>query len=378
MNLQDVQDIAIEMMRNDRVRDELFEACEKAVNCDWDFPAELSEEHKEQLRKIVKTDAQDAVRSTQRALSENVPQFRIKQLSAGSKRRKQLDKWEKAIRWMYELAEMRGEGNITETLTWDAPLYSTVAGRVIYLPHEIEARKAFGGNTDRLEQAERYGPFVIELYNPRYVHVKYSDWMPEAILLKQVRPISEIIDFWGDKAEGLKTVFKNEEGDLYDFATVYDYATLEKRWVWLELNDTEDRLNPTEGKAEFVLMDGEDTGLTFQPWFARYSGTKTAPFGTTKEIPMLKSVIESKQWEDANMYATFLANRVIALHYRAVWVGKYSYPPTGGGIRRWDANPFANERGTDVKIYRSPIATNRRVSFWYADGYGKHYYPRRT
>ena len=52
----------------------------------------------------------------------------------------------------------------------------------------------------------RFGPFAIVVRNPQQVHVRYSDWMPEAVLMKQVMTVQEAIDFWGAAfAEKLQT-----------------------------------------------------------------------------------------------------------------------------------------------------------------------------
>ena len=102
-----------------------------------------------------------------------------------------------------------------------ALLYDEVAAQVIFLPTQIKAVKAFEGDLRNLNSAMMQGPFAIMIRNPRHVHVSYSDLMPEAVLLKRVMKVSEVLDFWGKKAQKLKNYLKaNKNLDMFPFTII--------------------------------------------------------------------------------------------------------------------------------------------------------------
>lgn len=305
--ISDVRDL----MERDRNRDDLFVAIDKAIHHDWDLPSQLPD--KANMRKFTSSDASDAVKSAKQSLSDLRPQFIIPPMTNNPVDRQRHNKWEKALKWLFWLADNRQAGNITNTIISNAIQYGYVAGKVIYLPHEIKARKVFGGNTKRLENAMRYGPFAIENYNPLEVHTHHSDWMLESIVTKRVMSVQSIIEFWGELAGEVKKQKNGEYAD-YNWATLYDYHVEGKRYVWADLSQTATLTQPQGASA--VIMDGVDTDLPFLPYFARYQGTQTPGVSDVGIDPMLRSVVESGQWDDQNLYLTMNGNNIIRKFYR--------------------------------------------------------------
>ena len=301
----------IDLIKRDTARDNLFVKIDQAIHHAWDLPAGLPD--KANMRKFTSSDASDAVKSAKQSLSDLRPQFIIPPMTNDPKDRKRHNGWEKAMKWLFWLADNRQAGNITNTIISNAIEYGYVAGKVIYLPHEIKARKAFGASTKRLEAAMRYGPFAIENFNPLEVHAHHSDWMLESIVTKRIMPVQAIIEFWGDLA---KEVVKQKAGEYadYNWATLYDYHVDGKRFVWADLTQTAVLAQPSGESA--VIMAGEDTDLPFLPYFVRFQGSLTPGIAGVGIDPMLRSVVESGQWEDQNLMLTMNGNNIIRKFYR--------------------------------------------------------------
>ena len=308
MEIGKIKTLAKNMIEADETRDNLLNSCDAAFNSEWDLPPGLQGKS---IHKVITTDAHDAVRKGQQAVASNKMQFIIPPLSGGDTAKGRYNMLEKAISHLVAMADRRSGGNLLDTLALNSILYAMVAGRVVYLPHEIAAREAFDGSTERLKYAPRFGPFAITLYHPRDVHVRFSDWMPEAMLTKRVLTVPDAISFWGKLA---KPLTKMTEDTDYESVTIFDYATLEKRWVWAVPNMGRTVAGVEE--AGVTIMENESTGLPFMPWFARYYGTLTAVEGRSNLLPMLKSVVESGQWEDSNMYSTLFADKIISMTYK--------------------------------------------------------------
>ena len=291
MTLKEVQELSLDLIQRDRERNEIFERALAIQESVPNIPAGI----RDKIDIIVQnTDSVDSLNAIRFILADLVVQYNIRPLSGGGENER-LDLWEKALERIYELMELRASRSMTERMNDFSTLYGVLCGRVIYLPHEIRTRKAFNGDTKRLEYAQRFGDFTTQLYDPRGCHLQTSDFMPEGLLRRSVQTTDSVKAFWGKPAKKL-------DPHEFTYSTVYDYTTLDKRTVWVE--QTYDNKFSTDGNGkDIVLMDGADTGMTFMPWF--YNSTTM----------MLKTVIQSGKHDDATRNDTLLANRVVRLHY---------------------------------------------------------------
>ena len=182
---------------------------------------------------------------------------------------------------------------------------------MVYLPHQIEAVKAFQGDTRRLKAASRFGPFAILVRNPRDTHVRYSDWMAEAVLLKKVLPVHEVFDFWGTRARRLKSFLNLKEHAEYDHVTLYDYMDLDVRVVWAVPQQGGATVSDAASDAGVQILRQKHE-LGFLPWVARVGGTTLEDDPAHQRIPLLNSVYQARQWDTQNILETLMASEVIA------------------------------------------------------------------
>src|SRR3990170_6195382 len=314
------QSIAELMIKADRERDTMLRAMDDMWHNRWALPPNVA--GLKWIHKVVSSDPHDAIRAGARVLSSVAPRLTVQPLGAGEDKRAQAEQIERALAWNFRNASRRRQASVLRDVVLSALLYDEVVAQVIYLPKQLEAQKQFQVERLRVYAAGRFGPFAIIVRNPQQVHVSYSDWMPEAVLMKKVVTVQEALDFWGKKA----TLLEKQSGRLprrgkasarndgaMAYCTIYDYMDLEQRAVWAVPQIDSSSLAAPVGSAEAGAVEilREEHGLGFLPWAAKVGGTTLAE-GGQQRIPLLYSIFTSGQWDTQNIVETLLASEVIA------------------------------------------------------------------
>jgi hypothetical protein len=312
-SLNSFQQIAHHMIEQDREKDQMLAAMEAMWQGDWQLPREIADLR--WIHKVVSTDPHDALRAGVRVLSSVGPRVKVMPMGPGETNQAQTEQVERALSWLFHQANRRRQSSVLRDIVLSALLYDEVIAQVVYLPYQIEALKAAGANTRRLDMANRFGPFAILVRNPRHVHVRYSDWMPEAVLHKRVMPVDEVVEFWGKQAKKLQRSLKSEKVGSMRYASVYDYMDLDCRVVWAYLHEHGEVVMPAaglEGEYSPVEIIREEHNLGFLPWVAKVGGTTLPDSSAHQRVPMLYSVYQAGQWETQNILETLLTSEVIA------------------------------------------------------------------
>jgi hypothetical protein len=297
------------LIEKDLNRDEMFEGIDEMVHCDYKFPSNLPEAFKNALHKVVSTDPKDSIATAQRHLASSYPQFKLSSLKADAENRARADEKEMALSQLYNLASKRKLGGLTDAICWEASKYGMVAGQVMYLPLE---EQSFDGDKRGLQLARHYGPFAVEVHNAKNVHVQYSSWGPEMVLLHKLMRTREVLQTFGKDADRVYRAFKKSENE---WCTVFDLQEVGKRWVGVVLHADETIENSPQ--AAIPIYDGIDTKLDFLPWFVQISGTTSEIAPEHQIVPMLKSVYDSGAWKTQCILETLIMTKIIALHYAA-------------------------------------------------------------
>ena len=316
------QTIAQDLIAADRERDRMLAAMDDMWHNRWSLPPNVA--GLKWIHKVVSSDPHDAVRAGTRVLSTVAPRITVTPLGAAAGDRARAERIERALAWQFRQASRRRRASVLRDVVLSALLYDEVVAQVVYLPYQAASQLALenAAHAPRVGMAGRFGPFAIIVRNPQQVHVRYSDWMPEAVLMKKVMPLQEAVDFWGEKAAGLLEAkpgggllrpLRRAHKDVFTHCTVYDYMDLEQRVVWAVPSQGASLAQPMgseEGAA--VEMLREEHGLGFLPWAAKVGGTTLADAGGQQRIPLLYSIYTSKQWDTQNIVETLLASEVIA------------------------------------------------------------------
>ncbi len=312
-SLDHYQRIAHRMVQQDAEKDRMLAEMEAMWQARWQLPEEIASLR--WMHKVVSTDPHDALRAGVRVLAGAEPRIRVLPAGLGAGALAATEKVERALAWLFGQANQRRQASVLRDIVLSALLYDEVVAQVVYLPHQIRAVGAAGGDTRQLQQARRYGAFAVLVRNPRQVFVRSSDWMPEAVLFRRVMPVEEVLGFWGRQAEAVSKQFNAEKADAERYASVYDYMDIEHRVVWAYLHEDPSAVPPEsglDGSAQPLEIVRQAHGLGFLPWVARVGGTTLAQAPADQRIPLLYSVYQSGQWETQNILETLLTSEVIA------------------------------------------------------------------
>lgn len=321
------QSIAQDMIAADRERDRMLRAMDDMWHNRWALPPNVA--GLKWIHKVVSSDPHDAVRAGTRVLSSVAPRISVQPLGAGEAERGQAESLERALAWHFRSASRRRRASVLRDVVLSALLYDEVVAQVVYLPEQLKAMRqfrvqglTFKDEGERIRALQRFGPFAIIVRNPQQVHVRYSDWMPEAVVLKQVMSLQEAAEFWGSalmeklaKSSGglLRRPFGPPRKDeIFTHCTLYDYMDVEQRAVWAVPhigNGLAEPAGSEEGAAVEILR--EEHGLGFLPWAAKVGGT-TLHEGGLQRMPLLASVWSADQWATQNIVETLLTSEMIA------------------------------------------------------------------
>ena len=312
-SLDHYQNLAAQMMDQDKEKNRMQAAMEDMWQGRWHLPEEIADLR--WMHKVISTDPHDAIRAGVRALSAIAPRIKVQAIGTGEKRKILADQVERTLGWLFHQANQRRQASVLSDIVLSALLYDEVVAQVIYLPHQIRAVAAAGGNTRQLSAARRGGAFAVLVRSPRQVHIRTSDWMPEAALLHRVMPVEELMNFWGKQAGQIAAALAEDKNEALRYATVYDYMDLEHRVVWAYLHEDPTAVSPEsglDGNTSTYQIVRQAHELDFLPWVAKVGGTTLAQTPTHQRIPLLYSVYQSGQWETQNILETLLTSEVIA------------------------------------------------------------------
>src|SRR3990172_1798836 len=187
------------MIKEDERRNKAFQTYQEMFHSDWALPTGIAEI--QWIHKVVNTGPHDAIAAAVRVIAGGKVRARITPLVANLDNRATANEIERILIYNLMRANDRRPATVQADMMQSACTYATIAAQVVDVGWQLEQTRKLGGNTRRWEAAKRYGRFMVNTFNPRYVHVRYSNYMPEAVLLYQLRSAQSIKDEWGIKGE---------------------------------------------------------------------------------------------------------------------------------------------------------------------------------
>ncbi len=299
--------LAKRMIQYDKNRDAMFLQQDAMWRREWTLPEGM--EDTDWIRKVVSTDGHDAVRAGTRVLSALDERIKVLPLSEEADERERVARVGKALKWHLSNAARRRRTSVRRDLVLSALRYDEICAKVVFLPHHLKTIKDLGGDTRRVKAAMRYGPFAIMVENPRSVHTRYSDLMPEAVVQVSVKPIDELIAFWGKAASDIKKALKQDESIRY--AVEVDYMDHGERAVFAFLQASS-VMPPTDllGEKAYPIIEPMKHDLQFLPWVCRTGGTTLEADAKDQRIPLLYSIYD--YWVNQSILQTILLSEVIS------------------------------------------------------------------
>ena len=299
-DVKSIQELAQRMIKEDEPRDNAFAAYDNMDHCDWDLPQSIKELGWVAAAK--NTDPHDSLSTGTTVLATLEPKLKVQPTHDSAGTKKKANEWERNLRWQLKSANRRRQATVQRDVTRSALKYDEVIINVVDLDYQIKQKELFKGDTKREKAARRYGRFQVNTYNPKDVHVRYSNMMPEAVLLVNKKPAQVVIDEWGDKAASLEPLTLQDKNDV----TVYDYMDYETRFVWVV----------PEGSApdtdKHIIIGPEKHKMSFLPWVAMVGGSTLEDNGVHKRRPILYAEYMSGRWNTQNILLSLISSETIA------------------------------------------------------------------
>ncbi|MGH2619364.1 MAG: hypothetical protein ACRDHG_02170, partial [Anaerolineales bacterium] len=214
--------------------------------------------------------------------------------------------WETILKWNLERAANR-RGNLGASMVWNSLVYDEIALSLIHLPTQIQLLDGLGVGTNRHKAAMRNGDFAPKLMDPKGVHVRYSDYMPEEVLEVSILTAQQLVQRWGRGAKRIEDLIAGDPMHAAEKYAVADYKSLEDRVVWA-----------APGDNEGAVLDGGETLLSVaNEW--PFLNTVTVVGGTITEDkpeyqrkPLLFPVVKARMWLVTNIIGTLMTSQALA------------------------------------------------------------------
>ena len=287
------------MIKEDERRNKAFQTYQEMFHSDWALPTGIAEI--QWIHKVVNTGPHDAIAAAVRVIAGGKVRPRITPLMADVANRERANEIERILSYNLLRANDRRPATVQADMMQSACTYATIAAQVVDVGWQLEQTKKLGGNTRRWEAAKRYGRFMVNTFNPRDVHVRYSNYMPEAVLLYQMRSAQSIKDEWGIKGEQITKLIEANQALLY-----YDYMDYDIRAVWAE---------PQGGAKDadrIKIISPTPHEMPFLPWVALMGGSTLESDPEHAYHSLLYSVYQSGQWVTQNVVDTLRVSEAIA------------------------------------------------------------------
>jgi hypothetical protein len=237
------------------------------------------------------------------------------------------DEWEKNLDWNFQRMQARAP-DLMHDIVHDSLVYGRMCFQLIDLERQIKMVEKLGRDAGRQKTMLRYGRFAAVRKNPKSVHVQWSEYMPERVLLVEVKTAQQIVDFWGDKARALTAGIEDKSIKPDDHYSVGDYTDLDTRCVYCVKGETEEF---TEGGVIKILKEPNKDG--FLNWaIAQSNGGRSLLWG----------LYASGAYDTAVIIGSIMASDVLA-----TW-GRSSRAIIGPGAR--DAQEDHTKPGGDTLI----------------------------
>ena len=310
---EEYKDIAEEMEDRDAERDKKFEKIDNMHNVKWTMPREW--QNTGWIRKYPSTKPADALDTAIRALSTKEPRLSIMPLLPNQETVSNFERIERALMWSWKQIGRRGQFNPTRAMVTSAIKYDEITAQLIHIPSHNKAIKSLG------KESNIPGDFQLIVHNPKNVHVQYSDYGFERVVLCKTQPLYKVVDFWGKAGEELrKEVDGMKKTSMNSLVEVYDYWDKDIRYVWVEGVDS---------GFEFDLLKPQEHGLGFIPWACRVGGTNLEDMVENQRRPLLNSIVTGDIWETTNLFRSLMLSLTMA---RAAEPTIKSQSPTGDGV----------------------------------------------
>lgn len=317
-----------QLQQNYAERDAMFTEIEAMFHMEWS--TKLNDPS---LKKTINPDPKNAVKNAVRLLTSTEPVWKVT-LTEENPDKKQANQLEHAAKMMWkQAAQMRGKA-VHRDMVFSATLYDEVHVAISSL---TEWAKALDGRKkERMELAAQKTPFSLEVWNPHEGYPMFDQVGVTGYYRVVEQSAAEAIATHGAVVQGILDKNKKKVSDQVEVALWYD---LESYILWID----------------GTCVVSEKMDLPFLPIDVTIvEGSSLFEGGVESREPLLKTVWQSKHWENTNLTNTLWYTNI----------AKYGLVPTHE-FKQTMANGVADEDPPSLDASRGIVET----------GYGWEYRP---
>ena len=246
----------------------------------------------------ISSDPYDSLKDAVDLLGKNNPHLKMTPYGDLPEDKEQAEAIEQALMWELSRTLMR-RGASNKKATLQAFKNGRIGAQLIYLPWQIKALQTLGKDTRREEMALERGKFLLNVHDARNVFPYWTDYGLEGVLVKSIKPVQEVIDFWGDK--NTAKLKRHVDENNFEWATQFDYWDLDQRSVWVVPHKK--GMYAKANEEGYPVLE-KDLDIPFLPWIVSDLGDPLRP--------LLYSVWKSGQWDLMNVYLSAQSSEVRA------------------------------------------------------------------
>ena len=232
--IEHYQELAAKMIKADEKKTNNNIKYDNMDHVAWELPDNLKKI--QGMRSVPSTDPHDVISTGVRVLSALKEKPTLQPLASNQSTKEKANDNERALEWEMARVNNRRQGTVQRSVVRSALKYDEVCALIIDLDEQIKNKVACGADTKREKAARRYGRFVVNTYHPSDVHVTFSNFMPEVVLLCQVRKAKDVMREWGKKTAKLKKAADNDEKVKF-----YDYMDYDVHVVWTTADNSDEK-----------------------------------------------------------------------------------------------------------------------------------------
>lgn len=289
--LDEIKTLSQRMVEDDKDRDAAYQAYEDIYHNLFDLPASMKA--LQWIRKVIDTDPHDAVRTVVRVLASRPPYIDVVPLAPDQDNKEAAQELEYTLKWCLRSANRRRRTTVEFDMAKSAVLYAEIVANVIDIDYQIKSMKARGQDTERLEQARKYGDYIINVFNPKNVHTRYSELMPECVVVCQQKPVHQVKAEYGVELD-------KKDDDVVEIRDYWDH-TLHATWVHMGGKNTDDR----------VILDVTEHKLGFFPFVCLVGGDTLDDNPMHQRQGLLYPIYTSGVWETINVVKSLMVSETI-------------------------------------------------------------------
>ena len=338
-----------EVILNDRPRNNHFLKVDKMVELDYNLPPELTE--MKHMRNIVSTDPLSTIMVGRRTLATVKPSVFIQPLNDRQGTKDLCNATEQILLWQLGQSSRRAQKDIIGDIVESALRYDMTAVMTIPVEWQLKGHLGSAIPKKRYDSAKKYGGFIVEVENPKDVHVRYSALGLETVILAKRMRAKEVCTFFGDRADKLWQEIKDEE--LEQWVWLFDSWDFDARVVYCSA-PTAYESSPAVATDTWCEIMMEPMSLPFLPWTIKEGGTSLSSRVEHSFRGILSPIAHTNMWETQNLSKSLAFSEAIA--YASAPRGiVYSYSDDSIRIDYGDINnPIYLKPGEEYKPIDPP------------------------